>query len=599
MGRILLSNNSEVFENMVQDYSRCFQLNGCSRSEGLYVAAFKKLRGNSVNFKEWKEGCIAVTGTFLYKNEHGASALDKFYRDFREDLIGALTRKAMGCYAVVVKKGGVVHVLVDNSGAYKLYYYYGGGRLVVSNSLYHMARNIRDGLSINGLALLEGSFQFSILGEDTPFNEIRQITGRMVLEYQVKSHTVRELPKQLTPCDPVLSDGNIDDAAKHLAGIIRHTMDVVTRPYDRVTLHLTGGLDSRLVLASMLSIGRKPKIVYGVGNSPLTNTRVRDLEIVNIYSRTFGLDLYQMDWTAQNNFMEDWDRLLDKYGEAYGIYSGLNTVFREYEENLPEFTEFVEYGQQGETLRNVASLEWCKGSSLSLGALIERVYLYEYDRLRQCVRPFEQYREYIHQKLYKVCGELGIDARRIGKDEFQRIHNRYREKADTRMVNLQNAIVYSTVILADQEVQGYLITIPYEWKRRARFQLRVINELFPDVLDVPVFSHCRDWRYDRDKGELREINRYMHVKAYIEGRIRRSRVGPVCRAVKTGLLANTKERKGVVQGPKGVRTTLRAGVARLQAKMGLNLMQAESYEGDIRGLMLYYQNLYWIDKAVS
>src|SRR5262249_30274871 len=60
----------------------------------------------------------------------------------------------------------------------------------------------------------------------------------------------------------------------------------------------TGGLDSRTVLAGLLSRRVTPQLMYGVGNSGLTDSAVEDLDIVNAIGTRFNVPVRRLDWSG-------------------------------------------------------------------------------------------------------------------------------------------------------------------------------------------------------------------------------------------------------------------------------------------------------------
>ncbi|MGL5058021.1 MAG: hypothetical protein ACRC6A_11750 [Fusobacteriaceae bacterium] len=89
--------------------------------------------------------------------------------------------------------------------------------------------------------------------------------------------------------------------------------EMVVKNYKNVATNMTGGLDSRMVLASYLAIGAKPILLYGIGNSFSTNTYKEDLKI------KYNLELIIMNWKFVEVYfygIEISDKILTRFGSC-------------------------------------------------------------------------------------------------------------------------------------------------------------------------------------------------------------------------------------------------------------------------------------------
>jgi len=66
--------------------------------------------------------------------------------------------------------------------------------------------------------------------------------------------------------------------------------NTIATVFNSHTISMTGGLDARMIFSSMLANNVKPNLVYGVGNTLLTNTKDRDLEINKLYTEKFWFE---------------------------------------------------------------------------------------------------------------------------------------------------------------------------------------------------------------------------------------------------------------------------------------------------------------------
>ncbi|WP_230836270.1 hypothetical protein, partial [Vibrio campbellii] len=82
----------------------------------------------------------------------------------------------------------------------------------------------------------------------------------------------------------------------------------------------------------------------------------------------------------------------------------------------------------------------------------------------------------------------------LSKDDFCKIHNEYRKSADTALVNLMNYYCYSINLLSLPEIENRVKCIPSIVKRDSKLLLKVIKNLAPALLNIPVYSHGKNFR---------------------------------------------------------------------------------------------------------
>ena len=90
---------------------------------------------------------------------------------------------------------------------------------------------------------------------------------------------------------------------------------------------MTAGLDARISLATYLSVGAKPNLYYGIGNSFLTNTQDTDLQIDHKFEEAFDLSFTPLKWETPQKIDQDWDEVINDYGFYAYIYGGSKEIF--------------------------------------------------------------------------------------------------------------------------------------------------------------------------------------------------------------------------------------------------------------------------------
>jgi hypothetical protein len=259
---------------------------------------------------------------------------------------------------------------------------------------------------------------------------------------------------------------------------------------------MTAGLDARTSLATYMSAGAKPNLYYGVGNSFLTNTQQKDLDIDSLFEKEFNLKLNVSQWKSPEIINQDWSDVVNKYGFYAYIYGGSNAIFdffRRIEGPL------VTFGYGGELYRNLDWIENREKDFFSIDDFIDEYYVTG-DSLRM-VKGVVGFRDHLRKKLLWVCEKYDLNPDKIPNEASVFFLQEYRKTADSHLLNFINLSKYCSLLLMESECMKYGMQ-SVESLKKSKFMLSVINQLFPKVLDIPVFSHMTLRSYNREMGVL-------------------------------------------------------------------------------------------------
>lgn len=230
---------------------RCFAAAGCK------IYLYDKLLAAHENaYREDEDTFCLSVGTFLYRGEIGAAALQRFHADFRPDAIA--WDHIAGQFCLIVAKHGAVHLISDRIGLYKTYRSADGA--VISSSLLAVSA-VADRLTVDAQSVYEYVLAGAPYGNRTVFEEIAQVDpdallcirpdGVSSIDLPIVAHAVSDLPFT-------------ELLAENLATLRRYFGMLAQRFGDRISTALSGGYDSRLMLALLRSCGVQPYVyVYG------------------------------------------------------------------------------------------------------------------------------------------------------------------------------------------------------------------------------------------------------------------------------------------------------------------------------------------------
>jgi len=273
--------------------------------------------GGPESLFEQGDDLVAVAGTLTFDGLIGRPAL--------EALLAAAAPPELdwsrlgGQFAAIVRKAGRTFLLTDYFAAFQIFH--DSGMRLFSTSLLAAAK-AQPRLSFDPQGLYEFAFNVFPIGNDTVFSELKTLGPDTIVELgpdgAATHRVVRPLPDRA-------EDMPIEERiARHRDRLARVVGDHVRHFGDRSFCPLSGGLDSRLVLAALRAQGCRPGIfVYGPpGDS--------DVEIAKAIGAAEGFGVEALDKEAR--------------AVAPDAFAGIvERNFHEYDA-LPNFGELFENG---------------------------------------------------------------------------------------------------------------------------------------------------------------------------------------------------------------------------------------------------------------
>ncbi|MEN6457565.1 MAG: hypothetical protein ABFC63_01430 [Thermoguttaceae bacterium] len=624
MGRLTLTNDREMHLRVLTREKRA-GFTDCDAVEldGVFLAVHRKRRRPVANFLKLPNGdAVACTGTLVYKGLFAQKALQRLYDDFDGDVETARSA-AMGAYLVAIKKGPSITVFGDKYEGLFTFYHHGASHWILGNSLAGVAEAVcrKNGdLSVNEFTLLEDTFLNATLGNETFFRDILTLRGTEHVSIDCRTKTMRltDRPYQRAITDP--ADLQIDRMAARFADHLRPKAEALRSIFgDDVAVMATGGMDNRLIMAAILAAGIKPTLVHGVGSQSLD-----DIAIAHAYADKFGLKIREIEWTTKQVESEDCheDRFL-KHGFMMG--RGLGRGFFEGFETGPFGASMLTLtGMYGEIIRNLGSidvsLDWQKRfapAQFSLDLYMD----YFLSGINHGVRPAMRisYDELYRRLLGKMEGHFdryNIHPRdgAFPRDSFPVVLDHWIVATLSAWGIIINEETASLPMLNDRDLHEMALEIPAAWRKNDRFSLRIMQELFPPILDVPFHSHCRAMVLHRKTMELRQPRaaQFLDRTAFLlqqsrAGRLafeglRRTRVGHLIRRLSKDVQREQRKRFADPKTAKAKTVAdempvFRALVDEEQERQGLRLFDPQAYQGDLYSLARYWKLLYGIRKV--
>lgn len=499
MGKLFVTNMELTVKDKDELRGTIFKKSSDYNSTGFSFFSCYKLNVENENTVFFNENdFITFSGTIFYKSCIGVEALEAIFHDF-EGSVTNIRKNIFGNYFIFISKNESKVIFGDENSIYDIYYHISEGESwSISSLLSDIIKVSTHEFSIHRNNLLETVFQNGIIDDGSIYNEIDRLNGQQYLAVDslgtVKLHNLVSNNHEL-----------ITEPYEELVSSLRNTSKMISTNYNNIAISMTGGLDSRLALSMLVSSGTKPHLYYGVGNNFITNTKTEDLNLVKFISEHLNLSLELKNWNTSRKIDGNWSDLSTKYGVFGGIYGGSEGFFRSYEKSN---ADYIEYGYFGETLRNSEWLDNVIDESFTLEYFLTDFYINPH--LKSILSAAEEacFFEHILIKYTKICEENNLNKFSININEFQILHSYYRIAADRKIVNFTNLFTNSTAQLASKHNLSIISKFSIEQKKHSRIMLRLISDLLPESLEVPIYSHIRKYKYDNNLDKLLPVNSF-------------------------------------------------------------------------------------------
>src|SRR5438105_4886825 len=228
------------------------------RRENYVLAVYPKRQATEPVLKQFPDGdFVCSCGTLIYDDLSGEAAATAFYRDYNGS--PETRERAMGHYALLLCKGGQTEVILDSFGGYHVFF--DAAKRIVSSSFLAVASALGR-LTLGAQNACEYVFDGVIHGNDTLFDEISLAPVNATI-------VMRDRGFEILSCPPHIPEAAAAEPFEVMIGQSLEFLDryfkAVTAAFgNRVACALSGGYDSRLILALLRRHGIKPRVyVYG------------------------------------------------------------------------------------------------------------------------------------------------------------------------------------------------------------------------------------------------------------------------------------------------------------------------------------------------
>lgn len=489
---------------------------GQLKGAGLYGEAYFKRVLSTVNVLPAGEDWVCAAGTILYQGQMGEFALQRANADFLAGGAAAVQKNALGHYAIAIKRGNRITVFTDPQGSLNLYYLRDGETWFVSNALDICATALR-APRIDATKLLVAAVQTNLPGEDTFFRGVKRLFGTQQIQIDLTTHefAVENLPQPASSLQWGFQ--RIEDALAQYKGEVRAVFHELSG-VGPIGLFGTGGLDSRTILSALLDQEASVQLMYGVGNTKLSDYDLGDLDVVQQIAKRYHLPFQQLDWAGTQPYEErKLQELFRIYGFKYEIYGAPDSFLRTFNGEIFSYPQLF-MGGYSPAFTNSKPWEWPR-KSYHFDDLVATAMQTSKGPIEnnECIADVESYKAAFSNEVRIALDRAGFvfPASGVSLETFVRAKLFLYIRAESRFLNFVNEFGHYIAPFLMKRLYDPLVSIPFQFRANDEFQLRLIHALTPSLVEIPLFSGWSPAHVDVNTFRLVRDNRMIKKKSFV------------------------------------------------------------------------------------
>jgi asparagine synthase (glutamine-hydrolysing) len=432
-------------------------------ADGVMVYVYPKRSQTHTNTVTFANGDFAVAcGTFIFRGEIGEAALKAFYNVFDGDF--SQLDEAVCGFVIIIRKAGRVHVAGDRSGGYHLFR---NAMATMVSSSFLVAATALDRVTVTAQSIFEYVFNGVVSGNETLIAEISLLPIGSSLAIDGENVTLLQRPTLEPPSAPFLLPR--DELIKRSFAELDRQFGIFTKLFsDSVTCALSGGYDSRLILAMLRRRGCRPRVyVYGRPTD-------RDIAIASRIARGegFALDVIDKESRIVVDPAEFSEIVARSYLAADGYcWDGLFNNGAEQEQRATRGAggAIVLNGGGGEIFRNFFYL---RDRPYSVRQLLWSFYA-QFDPYA-CTESFKGERYFcdLERKILELIGPV----KWLERPTIDWLYHRFRCRSwDGRVDTINSQYSFTGLPFLNARITDLASQIPVRWKNHGAFEAELIR----------------------------------------------------------------------------------------------------------------------------
>lgn len=478
MGAFFLYNKNKRDYFQLDSYEKVFKhkglkLNNRVETDNFVFSIYHKKYFKNENFASFGENDFAaVTGTMIYKGKSGEQSLRDVFHDFYEGENIEISLR--GNFCLFIYKDNCLWMMQDALGYYPVYC--DEQMNIASSSFLAIAKSLKQ-KNISTHELYEYILSGQYVSSQTFLKEILFTDHKFIWKISPELSKIerKDISFVENRPDSLLFEESID--------LLSSVFSSIGSAFgDEITSALSGGFDTRLVLAIFRNIGILPHLyVYGKEGSP-------DVNIAKSIANGENLDLEHIDKRSLlvKRTPEEYMNLLESQFYSYdgsgslGIFDdGTDMITRE--QRIKKNNKHLLHinGAGGEIYREI----WNIGNR---NVMLEDFLKIRFERkdFDLCGSMFDK-KKYMSVLKEKIKLIYGIQRDYITRSELEWMFPYLRNRLAVINASVNNQLSYSILPYMERDLVLQSYSIPFRLKNHGKFQSSLVKHFDSDLSRYP------------------------------------------------------------------------------------------------------------------
>ncbi|WP_417460665.1 hypothetical protein [Kordiimonas sp.] len=415
---------------------------------------------------------IAVTGTLFVAGQTGPEAARALHESF--DAASFDWTDCTGQFVAVIGKAGKLHMVNDGLGSWKLYSDTDGS---FASAGFLEASLLKDSLSFNAQGVYEYAFTGFVLGEATFVNEITAVMPHHLLAWQGGAFKPIEKPTPIKATQR--NNASFDDMLElQLTALRARFSKFATLPPDAVTSSVSGGFDSRLMIALLKEAGLRPNLfVYGADDD-------EDVPPSKALADYFGLPLNHVDrgtFTPPEHLptVEDVLYYFDGWKDD-GLADFEHDITDR--KNRAASASYMANGKCGEIYRHYYYQHVGK-RGINLNAFVRGTFGRHVPQMVTACFDRHSFEANVTRAFRALTG---FDGTRLSQEDLDYLYPKVRICFDAgRDITVNHRFSHALYPFAEAELSGPALALNYEERLYGKLEAHVIAAIDPELINIP------------------------------------------------------------------------------------------------------------------
>jgi hypothetical protein len=468
----------------VQTLNKTFSVAGFKTVKDIVRDDFRlllygKLNQSATNFHAYENGdFVAHTGTFLYGGQIGVPALTDYFDRFDENRIN--WHDTNGHFGLIISKNKSLYLTNDAIDGYALYRNRDG--TIYSNSFLAILE-CEDRLTINAQGCYEFAWSESVFGGKTFIKEIERVPANTLIKIGRKTEeTPQPAPVHISETTDSIS---FEDAVSEHSQRLEKLFSSYARNFSgRLRTALSGGYDSRLILALLLKAGVTPDIfVFGRDNDP-------DVRVALAIAQGENIPIEHIDKGAiPTPPPDEYAAIMERSFVALDgwKFAGIFDHGADFQDRLfrSKSDTVMMNGSVGEIYRNFYYLP----DRPHTDSEIAQAFYSRYSTVA-CTEKFSPH-DFEESLMEAMRYSLNVDSGQFSRSQVEALYPLFRGRYWTsRDISINQRFGWMLFPFLEPEIVQDTSSLPLQYKKTGRFEAALIQKIHPKLASYPsVYGH--------------------------------------------------------------------------------------------------------------